>query len=173
MAENLSEFYITWPCRIRLIRQQIWLARATTTLPFRSNCVGLSEALCRYYCLLHQLSRLFGQLPNFLHGRQLFLCVGPPGSASRLHGLRLAQRQLSQLLCCLHKFVFASLSVFPNYHCPSATRFPQSISLLRTSHLRKSISWISVCVFSNWPQASIYTFPVERSTIEIKSLINN
>lgn len=102
----------------------------------------------------------------------LSLCVGSSGFVLRLCGPRLAQRQLSWLLCCLHKLLSTSVYVFPNYHCPSVVKSSQSISLLRTYHLRKSISSISLCVFSNWPQASIYTFPVEKSMTKIKSLIN-
>ena len=38
--------------------------------------------------------------------------------------------------------------------------------------LQKSNWLVSLIVFSNWPQASSYTFPIGPSTTEIKSLIN-
>lgn len=112
-------------------------------------------------------SSLQFRLPAWMAAFSLY--TGPFSSASRLRGSKVTQRHLSWLLCCLHKILFASLSVILNYPCPSVARSPQSVFLLRTSHLRKSISSISLCVFSNWPQSSIYIFPVEKSTTEIKS----
>ena len=57
------------------------------------TCVELSEALHHLFCPPHQFSQLFQQFQLSVWKASFSLCIGPSGSASRLRGHRLAQRQ--------------------------------------------------------------------------------
>ena len=102
------------------------------------------------FCVIGNFSAL--RWPFWLYVRATWADTGL-ASALLAIALPLCKLSLPSSLClsCHYSPKF----LLSNSHCPSTARSAQSIFLLRTSHLKKSISSISLCVFLNEPQASI------------------
>lgn len=163
MAENLSEFYLTSHSRFWLIRQQNWLASATTALLLRSNCVGLCGALLGSASALLPTASAFSVVltvsgsSSTLRGRQpspsalAFLalrqgCVGPDWPSINSPGYCAASTSFSPPLCLYSRNIIA-----PQLHDLPIDFPPENFSPQKIDFLN-----LSVCVLQLTPSLPLY-----------------